>query len=136
MLEAAVVALPDDITGEKVVALLGLRDDCDIEALRMPTVTSTDALTSNSTEASTAEFAKEIHLRRPITASSDDSSMTKDNLNNHGNNYQEENTQALHKFLSDRLASYKHPKEVMVLSEEIPRNHLGKVCTMLVCVIN
>lgn len=36
------------------------------------------------------------------------------------------NKEKLRTFLKDRLAPYKHPKEIIIV-EEIPRNALGKV---------
>lgn len=51
---------------------------------------------------------------------------SKDTVNDDQHHYHHPVRDALRVFLKDRLAYYKQPKEVIVV-DQIPRNHLGKV---------
>jgi len=75
ILEAAVIGLPDDTLGEKVVAVIALRAGAEGETSLLCEHTAREALT---------------------------------------------------KYLQDKLARYKQPRDYFVV-EAIPRNHMGKV---------
>jgi acyl-CoA synthetase (AMP-forming)/AMP-acid ligase II len=100
ILECAVLGVPDDILGERVLAVIALRT----------TSPSSGVISCNSSSNAAA------------TASS--APVGGDLLHLRGDS--KEVLKALRAFLHDKLAQYKQPREY-VLVDAIPRNHLGKV---------
>lgn len=107
ILEAAVVGVPDDTLGEKVVAVIALRTSAAppanspslLQRVAASSAAPDTANASDSAPASTIVGAGEIR-------------------------------DALKGFLADKLAVYKQPRAYVVV-DAIPRNHLGKVSTCL-----
>jgi acyl-CoA synthetase (AMP-forming)/AMP-acid ligase II len=123
-LEAAVVGVPEDVLGEKVVAVIALRtgsqphheDTEDHVANNGARTTKVGADKSTKQEDAT-------HLK--ATAETDLLKLVSD---------KQGLPQVLRAFLHDKLAIYKQPREYIVV-DAIPRNHLGKVqCTVVLAV--
>jgi acyl-coenzyme A synthetase/AMP-(fatty) acid ligase len=115
-----VVGVPEDVLGEKVVAVIALRqgslphdgteghaaDDTALE-----TKPGANKVAKNSNKEDTSEH------KETTTAEADLLKLVSDNKGLQ---------QALRAFLHDKLAIYKQPREYIVV-DAIPRNHLGKV---------
>jgi acyl-CoA synthetase (AMP-forming)/AMP-acid ligase II len=104
IMECAVVGVPDDILGERVLAVV---------ALRTTSTTSTASSASGDTSATAVAG---------VPAGDDLHSLRGDS---------KEVLRVLRAFLHDKLAQYKQPREYVIV-EAIPRNHLGKVSSLCV----
>jgi acyl-CoA synthetase (AMP-forming)/AMP-acid ligase II len=121
-----VVGVPEEVLGEKVVAVIALRtgsqphheDTEDHVANNGAKPTKLGANKSTKQEDAT-------HQKATGTAETDLLKLMND---------KQGLQQALRAFLHDKLAIYKQPREYIVV-DAIPRNHLGKVrCTVVVAV--
>jgi acyl-CoA synthetase (AMP-forming)/AMP-acid ligase II len=127
-LEAAVVGVPADVLGEKVVAVIALRlgslsHDGPEGHAADESATKAKLGANKSPEGSKQEVAS--NHKEASTAETDLLKLVNDNKGLQ---------QVLRAFLHDKLAIYKQPREYIVV-DAIPRNHLGKVrCTVVVAV--
>lgn len=128
ILESAVVGVPDDVLGEKVLAILVLRPDaagerclllfvvkCCVKGL-LSLCTPSPQLISLSLMSNHIPSIS-LHSLTASAGAADLFAAQKD---------VKQLRQALKDYLQDKLAAYKQPREYLVV-DAIPRNHMGKV---------
>jgi acyl-CoA synthetase (AMP-forming)/AMP-acid ligase II len=104
VLEAAVVGVEDEMLGERVIAVITLR-----KTPPSSSSSSSDAVSSNASKASSSVAPADL-----VAIEGDPDKLL----------------EAIRLFLAPKLASYKQPKQIVV-KQEIPRNHMGKVDKMI-----
>ena len=120
------LAKKDDILGEKVIAVIVLRDQSHPYPQSNPdtaATTNNNDATRPSVSSSSNHSHSHSHRHRPTfpTAST---TLSESHLDPTNNVFLA--TKHLRAFLSTRLAHYKQPQEVFIV-HALPRNHLGKV---------
>jgi acyl-coenzyme A synthetase/AMP-(fatty) acid ligase len=123
-----VVGVPEDVLGEKVVAVIALRPGSlphdGTQAHDADESTKQTKLGANKSPGGSKREDASNH-KEASTAEADLLKLVRDNKGLQ---------QALRAFLHDKLAIYKQPREYIVV-DAIPRNHLGKVqCTVVLAV--
>jgi acyl-CoA synthetase (AMP-forming)/AMP-acid ligase II len=98
-----VVGVEDEMLGERVIAVITLRKTPPSSS------SSSDAVSSTASEASSSVAPADL-----VAIEGDADKLL----------------EAIRFFLAPKLASYKQPKQIVV-KQEIPRNHMGKVDKMI-----